>query len=335
MSTLRSSNQFTDPIAGQITEWIIDVSSSVPVAPIEVIKNRPWSLVARIPTADGPLWFKESRAGTRYETYLLEALAGWAPGAVLAPIAVDHSRGWSLLPDGGTTVYEAGGPPDAGQWERILSGHAELQRHLVVRVPDMLAAGVPDQRANRLMAQFDSLIDSYRASVHQGVVDLRPQLERRSAALAASAVPASLQHDDLHGNNVFVTGQVFDWGDSAISHPFTVLLTSLRIAAKQLGVGLNDPSVSRLRDAYLEPWSDLANKAALIDDVDNAVELGKIGRALAWTRALAPSTATAATLTSAAASLETEDFSETVPGWLAQLLEPEYPDAPAHAPVAG
>ncbi|MBX6724117.1 MAG: phosphotransferase, partial [Dactylosporangium sp.] len=44
--------------------------------------------------------------------------------------------------------------------------------------------------------------------------------------LLDSPVPVTLQHHDLHGGNVFQTGQVFDWGDSVIGHPFGVLLFS-------------------------------------------------------------------------------------------------------------
>ncbi|HEY1488623.1 MAG TPA: phosphotransferase [Micromonosporaceae bacterium] len=281
-------------------EWIAASAPSPLTAPIEVIRERPWSMVAKVPTAGGPLWFKENRGDTRYETYLLAALAGWVPHAVLTPIAVDHERGWSLQPDGGTTVYESGGEPDARRWEELLSRHADLQRRLIVHVPEMLAAGVPDQRPAGLMARFD------RLPVPAPALALRPSLARRADELAASRVPPSLQHDDLHDNNVFRTGEVFDWGDASIAHPFSVLLISLRVAADQLSAEPGDAVLARIRDAYLEPWSDLADRAELVRDVDNAIELGKIGRALAWQRSMAT-------------EVDRMDGDDPVAGWLGLL----------------
>jgi Phosphotransferase enzyme family len=273
-------------------EWVAEMSPSPLVAPIEVIRERPWAMIAKVPTADGLLWFKENRAQTRGETFLLEALAKWAPDDVLTPIATDHARGWSLQPDGGPTIDR----PDAATWERLLSRHADLQRRLTVRTPDMLDAGIPDQRPESLMDVFD------RLPVPDEVLALRPVLVAQCAELAASAIPASLQHDDLHGANVFVSGKFFDWGDASVSHPFGVLLISLRVAAEQLG----DSVSARLRDAYLEAWSDLADRRALRRDVELATHLGKIGRALAWQRSLV-------------SAEDWAEYGDAIPRWLNQL----------------
>jgi hypothetical protein len=286
------------------TEWIAAVSPAPLSGPIEVIKERPWSLVAKVPTADGPLWFKENRGGTRYETYLLAALSRWVPDAVLTPVALDHERGWSLQPDGGSTIHESDATPDPRRWEALLSAHAGLQRRLAKRAAEMVAAGVPDQRPETLMAQFD------RLPVPPAVLPLRARLQERCAALANSAVPASLQHDDLHDNNVFTSGKVFDWGDASVSHPFAVLLVSLRVAARQFDAGPGDPRLARIRDAYLEGWSDLADRAALIRDAEDAVELAKIGRAISWHRALMTSP-------------DDAEFGDSVTGWLSELAQPE------------
>src|SRR5262245_57305302 len=89
---------------------------------LETIKERPWSFVVKVPTADGPVWFKENRGATRYEAALVHALARWAPGRVLEPIATDVERGWSLLPDGGPTLRDAG-----GDWAAMLADHARFQ----------------------------------------------------------------------------------------------------------------------------------------------------------------------------------------------------------------
>jgi hypothetical protein len=121
----------------------------------------------------------------------------------------------------------------------------------------------------------------------------------------------SLQHDDLHDGNVFADGRVFDWGDSSVGHPFGVLLVTSRVAADRFEVSDGDPLVLRLRDAYLEPWSDLASREALLADVRAAVQLGKVGRSLSWQRALVDATPD-----------DVASFEDPIAGWLDELREP-------------
>ncbi len=281
------------------SDWISRVAPSPQTGPIDVIKDRPWSMVAKVPTADGTLWFKENRAGTRFEAGLLCALARWAPDDVITPIAVDAARGWSLLPDGGAPLRDLDPRPDAAHWERMLAGHADLQRRLAGRVLDMLAFGVPDHRPHAIMAQFD------RLPVPAAVAKLRPRWSDLCDELAASPIPASLQHDDLHDGNVFASGRFFDWGDANVGHPFSVLLVAMRVAAQRLDA----VALDRIRDAYLDVWSDLATGEELRRHAYVATEVGKIGRALAWNRALAT-------------EADRAEYGDSVTGWLEMLLEP-------------
>jgi aminoglycoside phosphotransferase (APT) family kinase protein len=58
-----------------------------------------------------------------------------------------------------------------------------------------------------------------------------PALEHAAAALA-TGVPATIQHDDLHDDNVFVVAQhprLIDWGDAVIAHPFSTLRVTLDV----------------------------------------------------------------------------------------------------------
>lgn len=73
--------------------------------PVQV-RATAWSAVYMIPAGDARLWFKASGGGTRYEAALTRALAQWAPGEVLAPLAVHARHGWQLLPDGGTPLRQ-------------------------------------------------------------------------------------------------------------------------------------------------------------------------------------------------------------------------------------
>jgi hypothetical protein len=268
--------------------------------PVEIVKERPWSLVAKVPTAGGPLWFKENRGETRYEAPLLVALARWAPGRVVDPLAIDAERGWSLTPDCGPTLRETDVPPDPGRWERMLADHADFQRLLGVHAAGLVELGVPDHSPSLL----PRLLDTFGLTPE--VAAYRPVLKELCEELAASPLPLSLQHDDLHDANVFADGRVFDWGDSCVSHPFGVLLVSLRAAADRFG----DSVVPRLRDAYLEPWTSCAPRRRLLREVELAVQVSKVGRALSWRRAIAHATAQ-----------EREPYFETAQYWLAELLK--------------
>jgi Phosphotransferase enzyme family len=264
---------------------------------VEVVRERPWSLVAKVPTSQGLLWFKENRGATGYEAPLARALGEWAPQRVLRPVAVDAARAWTLLPDGGPTLRES--HSELADWERMLTDHAVFQRDLGVRAAQMLALGVPDQRPGRLPELVETL------TVPRAVAGYLPTLRQLCQELADSPVPASIQHDDLHDGNVFADGKVFDWGDASVAHPFGVLLVSLRVAATRFDAG----EVNRLRDAYLEPWSDLAPRARLLHEVQLAVQVTKVSRALSWQRALVDAT-----------GAHYASFGDPVSQWLEELL---------------
>jgi hypothetical protein len=110
---------------------------------------------------------------------------------------------------------------------------------------------------------------------------------------------------------VFTSGRVFDWGDASVAHPFGVLLVSLRVAADRFDVRAGDPVLARLRDAYLEPWSDIADRASLLAEVEAAVQVTKVSRALSWERSLVGADAAALA-----------EYGPNVQGWLDELLEP-------------
>jgi hypothetical protein len=52
-------------------------------------------------------------------------------------------------------------------------------------------------------------------------------------------------------------------------------------------VATDDAGVTRLRDAYLEPFGDLAPHSRLVEELELACRVGKIARALTWHRAVA------------------------------------------------
>lgn len=285
---------------------------------------RPWSTVLRLDVDGGAVWLKSVGTGSAQEPTLAAALAEWVPGRVLTPLAVHPGRRLTLLPDGGPTLRSSGASASAPAWEAMLADYAQLQIDLAPHVPEMLAMGVPDAGPPRLPTLVADLLADDDAMLLDRPNGLTTAVRDRIAAglgeytelcrrLAGGGVPLSLQHDDLHDDNVFAADgghRFFDWGDATVAHPFLSLLVTLRMAARALEVAAGDPLLVRLRDAYLEPWTDYGSPADLRKQCDLALRVGPPARALTWHRILL-----------GIHPAERVEWDEYVAGWMAEYLE--------------
>jgi hypothetical protein len=298
---------------------------------------RAWSTVFRLPVAGGVRWLKSVGAGSAQEPALVAALGEWVPGHVLAPQAVDRDRRLMLLPDGGTTLRAAGGSSSVAAWEAMLRDYAQLQVELAPRAGELLGLGVPDLRPEQLPGLVGELLGDTEAllldrpgglarGVHEQLIAGLGPFDELCRALAESGIPATVQHDDLHDANVFVTDgrhRFFDWGDASVAHPFLSLLVPLRVAAATLARSPGDAVLRRLRDAYLEPWTSVDGPAALRAQADIALRVGPMSRALTWLRILR-----------GVHPIERTEWQDAVPGWTAEYLEPGSLTGPAAGPAA-
>ena len=111
---------------------------------------------------------------------------------------------------------------------------------------------------------------------------MRDSVVRWCDRLAGGVVPASIDHNDLHAWNILgepADPRFYDWGDGVLAHPFASMLA--------LGwVPMSDSARTRLRDAYLAPFSDLAPHEELVESLELACRVGKIARALTWHRSV-------------------------------------------------
>jgi hypothetical protein len=299
--------------------------------PAEEERLVPWSAVWRLPTEGGPVWFKANSSGVAHEAALYEVLGRRAAAHVLTPVALDVERGWLLLPDGGPTLRRMeGARTDLGAWERMLQEYAVMQRGLEPYVDELRSAGLTDAGPVRLPAVRAALladdrllrlddVDGLATEQRAELVAEQPAYAALCADLAAYDIPLSLQHDDLHDNNVFGPAEpggplrVFDWGDAVVGHPFGVLLVSLRVLADLLGVADNAPELRRVRDAYLEPWTGEWSAAELREAARLAVRVGGVSRADCYRRATLDWPATATT---------PAPYLEGVAGWLLEQRGP-------------
>lgn len=283
----------------ELFDWLHD-SGCTPTGEVEA-RVRPWSSCWRVPTADGVVWLKANAPGTAYEAQLYRTLVEAGAPHVLTPLAVDAERGWLLLPDGGPTLRtHLDRDPDPSRWEQLLPKYAQLQRHL----EDRVLPGVPDCRPGRMPALLDELLTNLPVEHRDELEALRPRYAEWCEELATSGISATVQHDDLHDGNVFSTDVVFDWGDAALAFPFSTMLVTLRSVRSRWP----DLDLVRLRDAYLEPWTDTHSRAELELLTLLATRVGKVGRAAAWQRALIDVP-------------DPGEHAEAAPGWLEELLE--------------
>lgn len=286
-------------------EWLDDRLAEAGIlrtGEVEQPRIRAWATVLRVPTDAGVLWLKASSVETGFEPALYELLVETAPEQVLHPIASDPARGWVLLPDGGPSLGRTLGEADPSPTlESVLPAYGRLQLALAGRVDALLALGLEDMRPERAGERFDEAAEAVRRAVtsedvaaYDRALATRPRFLEWAAELALSPVPPSLDHNDLHSDNVLVpAGQpgavprFYDWGDSVVAHPFATMLHGLGWVAAHLHTDHDDPRIVRLQDAYLGAFADYGSPRELARTLELACRVAMVARTLTWARAIA------------------------------------------------
>jgi hypothetical protein len=305
----------TDAFVADATAWVDEVLAGAAVAGVRRARTGPlrrgrvrfWSTVLEVPVGDGRLWFKAANPGQAFEGAALSALAALVPDRVVAPLAVDESRGWWLLPDGGPTYQDLysdghGGAPGA-PWAELLARVAELQQ-AVTPHGDRLAM-VPRLGAAAALAWTRETLDALAAlppgdaqyvdpTTAAHVSRRLPLLEADLGLLDHLGIPDTLQPNDVNLGNVCVPTEpgapprLLDLGDAFWSHPFAVLHLPTRLAVgAALGSGMpRDPAADGLADAYLACWDVAPERRPMLRRA--ADRLGALHRAGSWQRLLEP-----------------------------------------------
>ncbi len=244
------------------------------------MRTRPWAAIARVPTAEGLVWFKDNPTANAFEPELTALLARLRPDAL--PEVVAHEGPRLMTRDVGPRLrdlFDAGEP--APSWEAVLGQYGELHAGFTSVAEQALALGAPDERPERLPDLYEELAgrDDWYHSVAE------------AAAKLGESVPAGVVHQEAHDGNVFVRDghAVFiDWAESSVTHPFLGPLLPLRFATERLGYEPGSREVEHLRDAYLEPFTSSAPASELRRAFAHAYLLAPIGRAQVWQRILGP-----------------------------------------------
>jgi hypothetical protein len=294
---------WTDPdFIAEAHAWLIATCGRLGIGVSGAIEQphvRPWSTVFRARTSTEAVYLKCCGASQAHEPQLTALLTRKVPDLLPELLALHPSERWMLVAEGGAKLREAvSGDALLAEWRAILPRYARTQRMLAPHVDEMLAFGTPDFRLVRLVPALARVLDddSVLGLGHPDGLTfedrarlraLLPTIEERCRELAALGVPETVQHDDLHDGNVLIGRErrvVFDWGDACVTHPFLSLTVALRAAAHTAKREEDAPEILALRDAYLEPWTDLAPLARLREHADLARRIGNVTRALTWYR---------------------------------------------------
>jgi hypothetical protein len=314
-----SSRWETDAFRDELRAWC--ESHVGPVRTLEQHKLRGWATVWRVTTEEGAWFAKQNCQGQIFEQPLMALLARLAPDRVVPVRAVGD--GFLLTPDQGPVFRETAGE-DLGNWIRLARDASLLERELVRHTDQVIAAGAsslaPQQAHDYVVArveQYARLPDKDPRRLGADVAGrLRahlPAVRRWGEEVAALGLPQTLNHNDLHGNNVFdVDGRLlfFDFGDALVTEPLGILLVPLNILAEKLGAGPDDRRLWRVANAALEVWSDLVPSAQLRAVLPAALQLARLGRVESWVRCQ-PSLS----------DDELAEWGQDAVGWLGTLLE--------------
>jgi hypothetical protein len=288
-----SSRWTTDEFRDELRDWC--ERQLGPVTTMEQHKLRGWATVWRVTTADGSWFAKQNCAGQLFEQPLMALLARLAPDRVV-PVRAE-GEGFLLTPDQGPVFHETAGD-DLANWVRLARDAALLQRELVPHLDEVIAVGAtslaPRETHDYVAArveQYAGLPEGDPRRLGDDVAGLLrahlPVVRRWAEQVAELGLPLTLNHNDLHENNVFDVDDrllFFDFGDALVTEPLGILLVPLNILGDKLQAPADDPRLWRVADAALEVWSDLVPAARLRAALPAALQLGRLGRVESWVR---------------------------------------------------
>lgn len=286
----------------QVSNWIHNETSRQHIqitGSIEQPHIYPWSTVLRVPTDQGTLFFKATAPETIYEASLTQALAGWYPYCMPEFVAVDASRGWMLMRDGGEPLRASIRPTkDIAPWTPIISLFSKVQIDSAEHVSELLSLGIPDWRLKNLPDLYAQLLkdtdilrldqpDGLTSEEFRRVQELAPRFAQICDELAVFGIPETINHGDFHDGNILIKkGRItlFDWGDGCVAHPFISLRTFF--VSIENSLKLEDysftPEMAALLDVYLEPWQRFASKENLLAAYKTSRCVASIVKTLMW-----------------------------------------------------
>lgn len=179
------------------------------------VKDWSVSMVLRVPTDQGPLWFKAVPPVFAHEGRVTDWISRLLPGLVTEVVA--FGEGWSLT---------AALPPELGNpVGHPLDAVADLHLATIGLESEILALGCPDRRLPVLLDDIAGLIrraDLLPAADRHALAALLGPLEQLCKTVDLLAMPATLIHGDVNLENSRWTAHGWvhiDWTDACLAHP--------------------------------------------------------------------------------------------------------------------
>lgn len=310
-----------EEFTAELSDWI--GGEVGPVRSLEQVKLRVWASVWAAETDARRFYAKQNCELQGFEASLVATLAELAPDRVVPVAATDTARGLLLTADQGRVLGESTADDDLDVWERVLVAGASLQRELEPHLGRLSALGLttlgPQDAPGYAELRLEELSSLPPTDPMALAGDEAEALRSSMSAVrgwadevAALGLPLTLNHNDLHENNVFALGgslRFFDYADSLLTEPLGVLLIPLNMLAHRLEANADDPRLWRAANAVLEVWSDRATMPELRAALPAALQLARLGRVESWARCCVSMSAT-----------DLEEWGNTVPRWLTTLL---------------
>jgi hypothetical protein len=224
---------------------------------LEVVKIRCWSAVWRVTSEDGIYYAKQNCPGQAFEAALVQELCRLSD-RVVPVTAVDLERGLLMTSDQGPVMREAVGD-SVETWCSVVREAALLQRDVAGHVEALDRAGARRLGAAEAATYAVTRLEQYAAlpagdprriddAGAERIRRILPELDRWVDEVLALRLPVTLNHSDLHSNNVFALEsgmRFFDFGDSVLGDALSLLLVPLNSMRFHLDADADDLARSR------------------------------------------------------------------------------------------
>lgn len=282
-------------------EWIDGVlrdAALVRAGDVDQLRSWERSSIMRVGTEAGMYYFKAVPPQWGHEPALTAFLAEQVPDCMPEILKAERSTGRMLIRE--FTGDALPTSRDLDLWKRSYAELGRVQRILVSQVGAIAELGVPCRPIDAILTLLPELIADGRLmclgmdgglSEHEFTILRRsqPVLEEACRRLIEGPIPLSLDHGDFWPGNIFASDHritLFDWSDSAITHPFFSLVMAADEIEEHLGCG---PEASRqVIDAYLGEWTDFASLEELLLIFEDAMLIAPIHQALMYSSIYLP-----------------------------------------------
>ena len=287
----------------QVKNWIetqIQNQNIATIGPLEQINPKYGACIMTVQTTIGKVYFKAVHSMFAREAPLTLFLATHYPGQFARVLAIDAGRHWLLTGSGGDQLLFH--VAEIEVWQTALRQYAQLQIDMVCQTDILQELGCPDASLLELERQLDSMLADHDVlmigqpdGLSQAQLDkllaLAPGFKTDFERLATFNLPMTLEHGDFHLGNILVADngvKFIDWADATMSHPFFSLTRFLTYAAGYLNskAWASHPFqtipdlLTRLRDAYLQPWTRYETLERLVAAYELAIPLALLQHAL-------------------------------------------------------